>query len=679
MLWPTLGLGQIEAELKRHEKIMRNPQSTDSAKVYAKYRFALYWTYVNSDSGLFWARMVEREAEVLEIPYLQLRAIHFQSIIHTGIFNFDSAIYHAKRGLDLAIAFQVEHSIGDCYQDIGNILQALGKTDSARFYYLKALYLSSQKTDAQMRVRSMINLCELDLIQGNYLSALNWLDKAEEISDSVGFTGYYPSIYYNYAELYNLQNDYIQALNYYRKSLYWAIDRGNKHRMGNAWLGIGKTQIILNEIDSGYTALRAAYNIHKTSNHRYNTAIALLELGIFERDKKNFDSAFFFLHQAAQILNTNNIKKELYRIYYQLALTYFELKQFETAKEYLLKCLQASAEAGDLVYRRDGYELLYQIASIQGRSFDELAYLEIMLALDKQLFDRKKMRELALAQSKKEFQKFREFEKNENDSILQVKETLFVRRLRSEQQFRNVVAGAGVVFLLLSLISFVAYRFISNKNKQLAMQKHDLEISKKNIEHLNTELQHRVKNNLQIISSLLEMQAMKAENSNTAEVLREGQARIKSMELLHRELYGNNNFKEIDLSSYLSILLKYIQSVFGSDINSEYHLQIADIKMEVDRAISVGLIVNELATNSFKYASKSTPKLCITLTAEMAPNKLITFLYKDNGAEPLPEDIAESKTGIGLPLIASLVRQLRGKMQIETLTGFKITFEIPNP
>lgn len=214
------------------------------------------------------------------------------------------------------------------------------------------------------------------------------------------------------------------------------------------------------------------------------------------------------------------------------------------------------------------------------------------------------------------------------------------------------------------------------------------EILKENLkekEVLLKEIHHRVKNNLQIIISLINLQAVTVKNPRLIEVLLESQNRIKSMALIHEKLYQSEDLSRINLSSYIMELVnKLFYSYKLDDSNIKLNLDINEVDINIDIGVSLGLIINEIITNAFKYAFP--PKMNFgdkekIITAILHRNgNDCELIIKDNGVG-LPDDFKINETNsLGLQLVSTLTEQISGKLEINGKEGteFKITFPIEN-
>ncbi len=198
-------------------------------------------------------------------------------------------------------------------------------------------------------------------------------------------------------------------------------------------------------------------------------------------------------------------------------------------------------------------------------------------------------------------------------------------------------------------------------------------------ETLLREIHHRVKNNLQIISSLLNLQIRKIDDPKTIEVLKDCQSRVLSMALVHEHLYKGKDFSRIDLKNYIhSLEMQLSQSYGNANEIVRFELNITDIYVDINTAIPLGLIINELITNSLKYAFKGRKNGNLSITAS-EDTKTLTLTVADNGVG-IPEGITlENQTSLGLRLVRTLTGQLHGTVVIDRSEGTKFVFVIPKP
>lgn len=198
-------------------------------------------------------------------------------------------------------------------------------------------------------------------------------------------------------------------------------------------------------------------------------------------------------------------------------------------------------------------------------------------------------------------------------------------------------------------------------------------------EQLVREVHHRVKNNLNIVSGLLYMQAEKVEEQpQVYGLFTESINRIRTLSFIHEKLYKRDNLACIDLKDYLQSLASNIINTFNSTKeNVRLEMQLAAVEIDIDRCISCGLIVNEVLSNAFKHAFPEGSDGLISLTLKQENNTLLLEI-RDNGIG-LPDDFhIESSGTLGMQLIHNLSRQLKATLEISASSGtaFRLTFNI---
>jgi PAS domain S-box-containing protein len=212
--------------------------------------------------------------------------------------------------------------------------------------------------------------------------------------------------------------------------------------------------------------------------------------------------------------------------------------------------------------------------------------------------------------------------------------------------------------------------------EKLAEQKLKMALAEK--ETLLREVHHRVKNNLQVITSLLSLQADYIEDPHTLELFRETQARLRSMALIHQELYQSKDLNRINFHEYIEKLISNLVQVFSINSNVQLLLDIEEVYFNVDTAIPLGLIINELVTNSLKYAfpnyAAGNIRLCLKPGEQGADGSTYYVLIAEDDGIGIPEPIDFEKTeSLGLQLVNILVNQLKGIITLEKSHGSRFT------
>lgn len=195
---------------------------------------------------------------------------------------------------------------------------------------------------------------------------------------------------------------------------------------------------------------------------------------------------------------------------------------------------------------------------------------------------------------------------------------------------------------------------------------------------LMKEIHHRVKNNLQVISGLLELQSKTLTDENARVALQEGRNRVRSIALIHQNLYQFENLSTINLRRFINDLGSQVQSVFQLQKEVVMTIDVPEVHLDIDSAVPLGLILNELLTNSFKYAFKEVEKGEIRLAIHSTGEGRYQLLYRDNGPGLAEDfDLNRSKS-LGLQLVTDLTRQIGGRVAYKNQHGATFTINFTN-
>ncbi len=233
---------------------------------------------------------------------------------------------------------------------------------------------------------------------------------------------------------------------------------------------------------------------------------------------------------------------------------------------------------------------------------------------------------------------------------------------RRRKQLLFVFGGIAAIFLGMLLMVWRQNRKIRRQEQKLGF--------------LMKELHHRVKNNLQIVSSLLSIQQIKIEDKTAQKALQEGQYRIDAMSLIHKKLYQTDAVNSVNIKEYITELCENLLHAYGyNSDNFALQLDVQVKALEPDMAIPAGLILNEVVTNAMKYAFAGVAQPALRVSLHNEADNLV-LLIADNGTAFTEEKWKQSHS-FGKQLIQSLAGQLRGKMQLSCANGTCFTFTFP--
>lgn len=227
----------------------------------------------------------------------------------------------------------------------------------------------------------------------------------------------------------------------------------------------------------------------------------------------------------------------------------------------------------------------------------------------------------------------------------------------------------------------IVHDITERKRAEMVLKKREQQIksSLKEKEVLLKEIHHRVKNNMQIISSLLRLQSRQIKDEEILEIFNQSQNRIRSMALIHEELYKSKDLARIDFTDYINRLTNHLFSAYGDGMgNIDLKIEVKDVYLDIDRAIPCGLIISEIASNSLKHAFPDGRSGEISVKMHANKKDKYALMIKDTGVG-IPEKLDFHKTEtLGMQLVTDLVKQLDGTIDLRRNKGteFKITFNV---
>lgn len=552
-------------------------------------------------------------------------------------------------------------------------------------------YLASLYTQKSLYVKASRILDSLSLIPLNQNHqqnrALIQLERANLYLNQKDYASAL-EIYLSTIELLSNSNDddlYLRAhvgvAEYYRKTVKldkaWeyivtALQIHNEKMVADSSLLIrvyNRAAAILNEQDSLASSLnysRKALSLSRLTKDKYTEAITLNEIGFTLMNFGKIDSSLTLYREAEQLFWEIGAERDAVHVMNNKALAYARLG---FGQEQVLKLYE---EIVHLVKTKgidypltEVYWNLYLENIVRGDTMAALQHLfdKHGAAMDEQI--RRSNVEIANVVEKYENEKVLR-EKHQVETELQLSQQEVLER---NAQNRRTTYWLIAVGCMVVLIGFLAIRL--NKSRT------SLRIKNSEKDALLKEIHHRVKNNLQIVHNLLEMETHRLDG-DTREIILGGQNRVKAMAMIHKKLYQHEDITSIDFHAYLEELCAAIQVTWGrGDKNVNLSINTNGATFDLDTAIPLGLIVNELVTNCYKHASSPDKVLEIKIEIEDLTAGDFRLTVKDNGPGLSSHLDPNKLTSIGVKLVSRLAIQLVGDLRFYSDDGaiFVLTFK----
>jgi two-component sensor histidine kinase len=321
--------------------------------------------------------------------------------------------------------------------------------------------------------------------------------------------------------------------------------------------------------------------------------------------------------------------------------------------------------------------LLFRVDSAQAQFPSAIAHYQRYKVLTDSVFNERKTKQLASLEIQYDTKK-----KEQNIALLTKQTQMQQASLREREFQRNVLLGGAVLLALLLCMGYSRYRLKQRSNQLLEAQQAEINRQNASLQHLLTEkdwmlkeIHHRVKNNLEVISSLLETQSDYLRDPSALIALREGQNRVHAMGLIHQKLYQSHSLSVVDMAAYIREIAEHLVESFDCQDTVQLHLNVVPIELEVTLATPLGLIINEALTNALKYAwPRPQPGNIRIGLMEMAAQHLQLVIEDDGAGFPAGFDMEDGRT-MGLTIMRGLSGQLDGRLRIIQTPGVRVSLE----
>ena len=616
-------------------------------------------------------------APQIEDDSLRMNAL-YRIVAYYSRKQSDSLLYYADRLLAEAQEVGSLYAINRVYNSKGTFYYRRGVQDSSTYYFQKAYETAMANNDEKEASRNLSNLGAIKFNYGDYQGALeSFILRLRVVENDPEEKDSYGKTLNNISGVYTRLGNGSLAVAYARKAL--AVQRtlddsrdviGTLNTLGAAYLESEKP-------DSSLFFSGEALNLAEETGNDEQTALAVTNIGAYYGldERKNLDSLLFYRKKALVLTEKGDFPADLALAQLNLAYVYNVMKQYRQA---LIMGQKSLAIYDSLSRKREIARANGEIAKALeglGRYRKALEYMRRHFTLNDSLFNIEK------SEAMSELQVEYETDKKDQQIALQESQLETNAAIISRQSLiRNIAIGGAAVLVLVVILIYRNNRLKTRASREISQKNEQLGKALGERESLLKEIHHRVKNNLQVIASLLYLQSDKSDDVSVKKLLEEGQGRVRSMALIHQKLYENEDLKHIPFEDYLNELVGEIKKTFGAAAEGvELLIDAKNIQFDVDTAVPLGLIINELSTNAFKYAY--TDKMGGALfSVKLEQNDgQYKMTVSDNGAG-IPDEVlnATQSSSLGLRLTRMLSDQLEGDYEFDNSEGtsFKLKFAV---
>ncbi|MGV6862152.1 MAG: histidine kinase dimerization/phosphoacceptor domain -containing protein [Putridiphycobacter sp.] len=564
------------------------------------------------------------------------------------------------------------------YNRKGELKQALSYLDSASFHFN-----NFPDKMAEIHLEKGRILKKL----GNNVEAIKQFNQSLIIYENLNDTISIGTVELNMGNIYKNIHKTNEAKKYYFSALRKFEMLGNEQKMASCYNNIGNLYKKMNQLDSAKHYFIESINHRSDKDDILYTSYTYHNLANLYVDLEELDSALFYINESIKIKFKIGNQSDIYTDYLTFGEIYYLKKDYKNAEYYLSESLKDAKANNNGLNMLEIEKVLsqnylaqkdYKNAAEHFNHFvslqDSLEKVNFSESLENQFINFEMIKD---SLTQKQLQLKQEITKSENENLI-------LKEKFNRSQNNYLIGFIGIVLISAALL-FISFRRrlkeSINHKQVLEIQNEELKrtlISKEEKEVLLKEIHHRVKNNLQIINSLIRLQSHSMNEKNYIQKLSDTENRIRSMALIHEKLYQSNELSKLDVQSYIKDLVQNIYDSYQIEKPIDFEYEISHMEYSLDSLIPIGLIINEAVSNSIKYAfqGKDQGKIHIKLCGQCEPNKTV-LIISDNGigADLNFEDL--SKNSLGLELIETLTDQLDGEFNLITENGFQYILKFP--
>jgi two-component sensor histidine kinase len=585
--------------------------------------------------------------------------------------------------------------------------------ESGKRFAQDALKLATKLNFKKGIYKAHVQIARCESYLGNFKEAFDAYKIAYDYYVKIGDKRGQAALLNRMGETKRALDEYEEALEYLQASLELNRELGDTNEMGSCFISIGILHGVRGNQKKSESYFLQAIDCFKAIKNEPRRYLTILNMASLYNEMNEYDKAIEFGLMALDYLLANGPEIRVGVCYFNLATSHEKKNELVTARKYYLKGLEIFDRLGDkyrvngaiigiskidfklgntslaLANANKGLEGAKEVGSLslQISAYDHLSNIYFSQKnFEKSLANRLLYQDLVdsvnstetkanLAELEEKYQsKLRERELAETKADLEVQALKLTRQQVQQRILIGIAVGIAVILLLLVI------QFRTNKKYSHVLEEKNelIEKSLADKEVLLKEIHHRVKNNLQFISSMLNLQARHVKDEHALAVLLESKSRIHSMALVHQKLYQEENLTGVNMQDYLSNLLDSLQHAYKiQKENIKVEVAVDPLELDIDTAMPIGLLINEMITNSFKYAFGPEQQGVVSVSLVEKVDGL-ALLVKDNGRGFTEQLEQVSADRFGFKLMKSLAEKLGGSLEITQDNGVRHQLLITN-
>ena len=618
----------------------RGPQENvdEDARVRALLKSAKDQRY-NIDSRYRWACQADSIASRLSEQRLHIDCMLLISAIELQRGKIESAWQMVQKSAVLARNLRDMEGLAIATSEIASIHQSKGRYDSSIQYFLDAQFLFDSLGEQKKIAQNLVNTGIVYETQGNFDAAYKVDIRAATMLDSLHDTDDLASVRMSLADVQRELKQYGEALRYDSQALNIFFERRDSGSIALALNNIGNIYRDSGNFQKSLVNYFEALRIKKQLKDEREIAITLHNIGKSFLSLQDLDSAERYFKEALIFETSCNDTGGLIETSNSLAKLLLRKGYPRQALQLAIDASSKSSSNTPLQDRLANNLVLFDIYSELKRGDSAITFARKSFALKDSLLNERIGKEISTLNA--------QFNVQQKENEIQ-----FHKQIESSQTQRIKTQYLTIILLAIILLLIVVTAIL-------------LQRANRRIKTLLRELNHRVQNNHQTLYGILVLQADKTQEIGQINLLKSLRNRVESMSIIHDLLYKDDYDGSIDMNDFIPSLVTNVSLAFGNDPSSlQTIIHVNGIKLNTDQAIPLGLVINELVTNVYKYGVLSLPNPVLEIY--LSRKDAYTLILKDNCQPWNHEEFRTKKTGLGLSLVENFVKQLEGTWKIDS-------------
>ncbi len=522
------------------------------------------------------------------------------------------------------------------------------KNDTALFVLKEALQLSKEIKAPILEAEIWEEIVYTEKRLGNNINSLNAAFKALAIYESLTLKKEQGASYIQIADHYTLEKDYLTAITYLQKAKVIYTNSKDIFKQTLTLLNLGELYRLSNKLDLAEVTFLEVLKLNKNLNEKDIKAYTVGNLGMVYNTQNKLNLAEKNLTKAIQMLNVLGDSYAVAIYLNEIGKVYEKRNKITLAEQKFIAAFQLANKNVFKEQIRDFSKQLARFYKKETQFKKAFEYQELFQKYQDSLVNKKNIQKI---------------EQIKTNYLIDKKETeiTVLNTLNKNQKNTLISLTTGVsILILMSYLLYKENRKTKKANSLLITQKNIITKREKEKAVLLKELNHRTKNNLQMIASLLSLQSNKLTGHPAQEAILAGKYRVEALSLVHRKLYQEGVDSKINIKEYIEELI--LGLFYGYNANFSPELNIDAIHIHIDTAVPLALIINELIINALKYAYKDIEKPTLEINIQQNNTKILMIDIKDNGIG-FNAKKEQKNHSFGLKLLNSLVQQLDGSIE----------------